>query len=83
MFQNLELLSISEDQLKQALAVIRKLDPRPADSGSPLEKSADIIRPDFIITSSGGKLNLTLNNQYVSKVRINKEFSNEFNGLAG
>ncbi len=73
-----QMLSISEEQLKQALAVIRKLDPRPADSGSPLEKSADIIRPDFTITANNGKLTLTLNNQYVSKVRINKEFSNEY-----
>ena len=76
-----QMLSVSEDQLKQALAVIRKLDPRPADSGSPLEKSADIIRPDFTITANNGKLTLTLNNQYVSKVRINKEFSNEYRFL--
>ncbi len=74
-------LSISESQLKDALAVIRKLDPRPADSGSPLDKSADVITPDFTITSDNGKLNLSLNNQYVSKVRINKEFSNAYRFL--
>lgn len=74
-------LSIGEEELKAALAIIRKLDPRPADSGSPMEKSADVIRPDFTITSNNGKLTLTLNNQYVSKVRINKEFSNEYRFL--
>lgn len=76
-----QMLSISEEQLKRALAVIRKLDPRPADSGSPLEKNADVIRPDFTITANNGKLFLTLNNQYVSKVRINKEFSNAYRFL--
>ena len=76
-----QMLSISEEQLKIALAVIRKLDPRPADSGSPIEKTADVIRPDFTITANNGKLTLTLNNQYVSKVRINKEFSNEYRFL--
>lgn len=76
-----QMLSISEEQLKRALAVIRKLDPRPADSGSPLEKNADVIRPDFTITANNGKLSLTLNNQYVSKVRINKEFSNAYRFL--
>ena len=76
-----QMLSISEEQLKRALAVIRKLDPRPADSGSPLEKNADVIRPDFTITVNNGKLSLTLNNQYVSKVRINKEFSNAYRFL--
>lgn len=75
-------LGIDEDQLKSALAVIRKLDPRPADPGSPMEKTADIIRPDFIITANNGELTLTLNNQYVSKVRINKEFSNEYRFLS-
>ncbi len=74
-------LSITEEQLRQALAVIRKLDPRPADPGSPMEKTADIIRPDFTITANNGELTLTLNNQYVSKVRINKEFSNEYRFL--
>ena len=76
-----QVLSVDEEQLKQALSIIRKLDPRPADSGSPLEKNADVIRPDFTITTNNGELTLTLNNQYVSKVRINKEFSNEYRFL--
>lgn len=77
-----QMLSVSDEQLKQALAVIRKLDPRPADSGTPIEKTADVIRPDFTITATNGKLNLSLNNQYVSKVRINKEFSDEYRFLS-
>lgn len=71
-------LSISDDQLKETLETIKKLDPRPADAMTPLEKSAEHITPDFIITALNGKLSLTLNNQYVPKVRINKEFSNEY-----
>ena len=75
-------LSISLDELKMALGVIQKLDPRPADSASEMEKKSEYINPDFIITSDGGKLTLTLNNQYVPKVRINKEFSNEYRFLS-
>ncbi len=75
------LLEISDEQLKRALSVIKKLDPRPADTTSPMEKSAGIIHPDFTITSYDGKLDLQLNNQYVPKVRINKEFSNEYRFL--
>ncbi len=74
-------LSLSEQEMKDAVAVIKKLSPRPADAGSPLQKSADIIHPDFTITNHDGKLLLTLNNQYVPKVRINKEFSNEYRFL--
>lgn len=71
-------LSISDEQLKAALKTIKKLDPRPADAGTPLDKSADRITPDFIITALDGKLTLALNNQYIPKVRINKEFSNQY-----
>ncbi len=74
-------LSITEQQLKDAIALIQKLDPRPADPSSPLDKSADMITPDFFISSHDGQLTLTLNNQYVPKVRINKEFSNEYRFL--
>lgn len=75
-------LEASDEQIKEALAVIKKLDPRPADASTPLDKSADIIQPDFTITTQNGKLELTLNNQYVPKVRLNKEFSNEYRFLS-
>lgn len=74
-------LNIDDTQLKAALAVIRKLDPRPADMGTPLERSAEMITPDFLITAQNGQLSLMLNNQYVPKVRINKEFRNEYRFL--
>ena len=75
-------LEISGDELKEVLEVIQKLDPRPAALGSPLQKNADVIIPDFTITNRDGKLILTLNNQYVPQVRINKEFSNEYRFLS-
>ena len=75
-------LSLTEEQLKEAVTVIKRLSPRPADAGSPLQKSADTIIPDFTITSHNGQLSLTLNNQYIPKVRINKEFSNEYRFLS-
>lgn len=76
-----QMLSLTDDQLKEAMTLIQRLDPRPADASTPLEKSADLITPDFLITSNNGQLTLTLNNQYVPKVRINKEFSNEYRFL--
>ena len=75
-------LEISDDELKEVLEVIQKLDPRPAAMVSPMQKNADVIIPDFTITNRDGKLILTLNNQYVPKVRINKEFSNEYRFLS-
>ncbi len=74
-------LNLTDDELKRAIAIIKKLDPRPVDSSSPMDKSAEIIHPDFIISAHEGKLDLQLNNHYVPKVRINKEFSNEYRFL--
>lgn len=78
----LSALEINDQELKAALEVVQKLDPRPAAQETPMQKNADIIIPDFTITNSDGKLILTLNNQYVPKVRINKEFSNEYRFLS-
>lgn len=78
----LSLLNISNEELRAALDMIQKLDPRPASQESPLQKNAEIIIPDFTITNQDGKLVLSLNNQYVPKVRINKEFSNEYRFLS-
>ena len=75
-------LEITDDELKEALKVIQNLDPSPAALGNPMQKNADVIIPDFTITNSDGKLVLTLNNQYVPKVRINKEFSNAYRFLS-
>lgn len=78
----LSLMGISDEELRAALEVIQKLDPRPVSQDSPLQKSAETITPDFTVTNRDGKLTLTLNNQYVPKVRINKEFSNEYRFLS-
>lgn len=78
----LSAMEIPDGALKAALAVIQKLDPRPVSQDTPLLKNAEIIIPDFTITNQDGKLTLTLNNQYVPKVRINKEFSNEYRFLS-
>lgn len=78
----LSAMEISDRELKAALEVIQKLDPRPVSQDTPMLKNAEIIIPDFTITNQDGKLTLTLNNQYVPKVRINKEFSNEYRFLS-
>ena len=77
-----EILNLTESAVKEAVTVIKKLSPRPADDTTPLQKSAEIIHPDFTITAHDGVLSLSLNNQYVPKVRLNKEFSNEYRFLS-
>ena len=68
-------MGISAQTMQQVLKMIRSLDPKPVDSGTELEQSGSNISPDFTISSHEGKLTLTLNNQYLPKVRINKDFA--------
>lgn len=75
-------LDIDESSLKEALAEIRKLDPHPASNDSLIESTGSIIVPDFIITNRDGQLELSLNNNYVPKVKINKDFTKEYRFLS-
>lgn len=68
-------MGISAQTMQQVLKMIRSLDPKPVDSGTEFEQSGSNISPDFTISSHEGKLTLTLNNQYLPKVRINKDFA--------
>lgn len=75
-------LGVNEATLKSALAEIRKLDPRPANNDSLIEQTTAIIVPDFIISNQDGQLELSLNNSYIPKVKINKDFTKEYRFLS-
>lgn len=75
-------LAINDSQLRDAINVITRLDPRPADSSDDMDKVGAVITPDFIITSQNGKLSLSLNNQYIPKVRVNNEFRDNYRFLS-
>ncbi|MBO4655656.1 MAG: RNA polymerase factor sigma-54 [Bacteroidales bacterium] len=75
-------LNLDETALKAALAEIKKLDPHPASNDSLIESTGSIIVPDFIIANHDGQLELSLNNNYVPKVKINKDFTKEYRFLS-
>ncbi|HMS51329.1 MAG: RNA polymerase factor sigma-54 [Sphingobacteriales bacterium] len=55
------LLDINSDRLKDIMAEILKLNPKPGGSFTPTDKSTLYIIPDFTIHNNNGKLELTLN----------------------
>ena len=75
-------LDIDETALKEALDEIRKLDPHPASNDSLIESVSSIIVPDFIITNHDGQLELSLNNSYIPKVKVNQDFKKEYRFLS-
>ncbi len=69
-------LNITEEQLKEALEEILKLNPKPGSSFSdPQNKSIQHIVPDFVLDNSDGELQLSLNARNVPDLRISQTYS--------
>lgn len=77
----LKKLDISEDFLKEALEIIHKLNPKPAQSGFDAMLNRDFIIPDYIVKENNfGELEVSLNNHNTPELRINKDFAEALKG---
>ena len=72
---------ISEEQLKKAIDEILTLNPKPGNSLSETTKTNHYIIPDFSITNTDGKLELSLNAWNSPDLRISNDFSEMGNTL--
>jgi len=65
-------LQVTDDQFKEVIKVITKLNPRP---GSASEGDiAPMLNPDFIVQNIGGKLEIKLNGKNAPELRISRSF---------
>jgi RNA polymerase sigma-54 factor len=63
---------ISEEELKEAIDEILKLNPKPGSSYSnPMSKSNQVIVPDFLLDNSEGELQLSLNQRNAPDLQLN------------
>ena len=68
-------LNIEDDEfLKSAVNLITKLNPKPGGSSGGMVKTQYLL-PDFILTNSNGKLDLTLNSRNAPELRISRSYS--------
>ena len=67
-------LEITEEDLKKAIGEILKLNPRPGNTMSQGQRSVEHVIPDFIITNTDGKLELTLNSRNAPEMRISRDY---------
>jgi RNA polymerase sigma-54 factor len=70
-------LNIDEEELKEAINVIVKLNPKPGSSGATSGRAQYII-PDFILTNDNGSLNLSLNSRNAPDLRISRSYAEMF-----
>jgi RNA polymerase sigma-54 factor len=69
-------LEISNEDLKEAIDEIVRLNPKPGGSMREAVRNFQQIIPDFIITDFDGKLSLSLNSRNAPELRVSKEYEN-------
>lgn len=68
-------LELTEEELKEGIEQVLKLNPKPGSSYSnPLNKSNQHIVPDFILDNIDGELSLSLNQRNVPELKINDTY---------
>ena len=68
---------VTEDELKKAVDLIVKLNPKPGGAGAGMTRVQYII-PDFILTNENGQLQLSLNSRNAPDLRISRSYSDMF-----
>ncbi|XOV66685.1 MAG: RNA polymerase factor sigma-54 [Fluviicola sp.] len=72
----LKKLEINDEDLKEAIAEIVKLNPKPGGSMKEASGNFQQIIPDFIITENEGRLQLTLNGRNAPELRVSGDYKN-------
>jgi RNA polymerase sigma-54 factor len=67
-------LDITEEQLRDAVNVIIKLNPKPGENTSDFARN-HYITPDFILRNNNNKLELSLNSKNAPDLRISKSYA--------
>ncbi|MFP4025738.1 MAG: RNA polymerase factor sigma-54 [Thiohalospira sp.] len=76
-------LNISEEELKNAINEILKLNPKPGSSYSESQSQAiQTIVPDFILDNKDGELQLSLNARNVPELKLNSTYTEMLEGYA-
>ncbi len=63
-----------DDELKEVITLITRLNPKPGSSSSGLVKTQYLI-PDFILVNNNGKLELSLNSKNAPELKISRSYS--------
>lgn len=72
--------SIDEEQLKDAIEEVERLNPKPGGSYAGNNKIVEHIVPDFAIKIIDGELELTLNGRNAPELHVSREYSNMLKG---
>lgn len=72
--------NITEEQLKDAIREIERLNPKPGGSYSGNNRIVEHVVPDFAIKIVDGELQLTLNGRNAPELHVSREYNNMLKG---
>ena len=67
-------LELTDEELKELIQLIIKLNPKPGGNEGEINKAATYVIPDFFIYNNAGKLELTLNNRNAPELRVSEGY---------
>jgi RNA polymerase sigma-54 factor len=70
-------LSIGDEELKEAVAIITRLNPKPG-GGSGNDVKSQYIIPDFLLFNNNGKIELTLNSRNAPELKVSRSYKEMF-----
>jgi len=70
-------LDLTEDEIRDAVNMITRLNPKPGGTSDGMVRTQYII-PDFILTNTGGKFEISLNSKNAPELRISRSYSEMF-----
>lgn len=73
---------VDEEQLKDAMAIILELNPKPGNSLSETTRNNHYIIPDFTISNTNGNLELYLNSWNSPDIRVSSTYAGMMNTLS-
>jgi RNA polymerase sigma-54 factor len=75
-------LNITEEELKEAIQEIIKLNPKPGNSIADNSRNIEQITPDFILSNNDGILEVSLHSRNMPALRVNKEYTEMLDSYA-
>ena len=76
-----ERIGISKEELKTALDLISKLNPKPGGALSSINQNTHIV-PDFILTIEDGELHVALNQRNAPQLRVSNAYKDMLSGYS-
>ncbi len=66
---------LTDEDLREAINEILKLNPKPGNSLSEISRTSHYIIPDFLVTINGDTIELALNSRNAPELRVSKTYS--------